>query len=29
MAEIRNLPPDEIVKMRYEKFRRLGTFDQI
>ncbi len=29
MAEIRNVPPDEIVKMRYEKFRRLGTFDQI
>lgn len=29
MAEIRDLPADEIVKMRYEKFRRLGTFDQI
>jgi acetyl-CoA carboxylase carboxyl transferase subunit alpha len=29
MAEIRNVPTDEIVKMRYEKFRRLGTFDQI
>jgi acetyl-CoA carboxylase carboxyl transferase subunit alpha len=29
MAEIRNLPPDEIVKMRYEKFRRLGNFDQL
>ena len=29
MAEIRNVPPDEIVKMRYEKFRRLGTFDQL
>ena len=29
MAEIRNVPPEEIVKMRYEKFRRLGNFDQI
>jgi len=29
MAEIRNIDPEEIVKMRYEKFRRLGTFDQI
>jgi len=29
MAEIRNVPAEEIVKMRYEKFRRLGNFDQI
>lgn len=29
MAEIRNVPTEELVKMRYEKFRRLGTFDQI
>jgi len=29
LAEIRTLPAEDIVKMRYEKFRRLGTFDQL
>ncbi len=29
MAEIRNVSPEDIVKMRYEKFRQLGTFDQL
>jgi acetyl-CoA carboxylase carboxyl transferase subunit alpha len=29
MAEIRTLPPSELLKLRYEKFRKLGTFDQL
>ncbi|HTP05519.1 MAG TPA: acetyl-CoA carboxylase carboxyltransferase subunit alpha [Nitrospirota bacterium] len=29
LAEIRNMQPDELVRLRYEKFRTLGTFDQI
>jgi acetyl-CoA carboxylase carboxyl transferase subunit alpha len=29
VLEIRNIPPDELVKLRYEKFRKLGMFDQL
>ncbi len=29
LAEIRNVPTAELVTRRYEKFRNLGTFDQI
>jgi acetyl-CoA carboxylase carboxyl transferase subunit alpha len=29
LAELRTLSPDELVKLRYEKFRKLGTFDQL
>ncbi len=29
MDELRTVPSAEIVKMRYEKFRKLGTFDQL
>lgn len=29
MDELRTVPSDELVKLRYEKFRKLGTFDQL
>jgi acetyl-CoA carboxylase carboxyl transferase subunit alpha len=29
LAEIKNIPAQDLVKLRYEKFRKLGTFDQI
>ena len=29
LTEIRTLPPSELLKLRYEKFRKLGTFDQL
>ena len=29
LLEIKNVPPGELVRLRYEKFRRLGIFDQI
>ncbi len=29
LAEIRNIPPEDMVKLRYEKFRKLGMFDQL
>jgi len=29
LADIRSLPPAELVALRYKKFRTLGTFDQI
>jgi len=29
LAEIKALPTDELVKLRYEKFRKLGMFDQL
>ena len=29
IGEVKNTAPDELVKLRYEKFRKLGTFDQI
>jgi acetyl-CoA carboxylase carboxyl transferase subunit alpha len=29
LSEIKNLTADELVKLRYEKFRKLGIFDQI
>jgi len=29
MADVMSTPSDALVKLRYEKFRRLGTFDQI
>jgi acetyl-CoA carboxylase carboxyl transferase subunit alpha len=29
LSEIKNIPAPELVKMRYEKFRKMGTFDQI
>jgi len=29
LTEIRNVPPDDLVRLRYEKFRTLGIFDQI
>jgi len=29
LSEIRNLPSDELIRLRYDKFRNLGTFDQI
>jgi acetyl-CoA carboxylase carboxyl transferase subunit alpha len=29
LAEIRNMQPGELVRLRYEKFRTLGMFDQI
>lgn len=29
LSEIRNLPPADLVRLRYEKFRKLGIFDQI
>lgn len=29
LSEIRNLSPADLVSLRYEKFRKLGTFDQI
>lgn len=29
LAEIKNIPIEELVKLRYEKFRNLGIFDQI
>jgi acetyl-CoA carboxylase carboxyl transferase subunit alpha len=28
-AEIRNVPTDELLKQRYERLRRIGTFDEI
>jgi acetyl-CoA carboxylase alpha subunit len=29
LAEIRNMPPDDLVRLRYDKFRKLGVFDQL
>jgi acetyl-CoA carboxylase carboxyl transferase subunit alpha len=29
LSEVRNMEPDELVKLRYEKFRKLGMFDQL
>ena len=29
LAEIRNVPFDDLLKQRYEKFRRIGMFDEI
>jgi acetyl-CoA carboxylase carboxyl transferase subunit alpha len=29
LAEIRNTSTDELVKRRYEKFRKLGMYDQL
>ena len=29
LAEIKIMPAEDLVKLRYEKFRKLGTFDQI
>ncbi len=29
LAEIRNVPIDELIKQRYERLRRIGTFDEI
>jgi acetyl-CoA carboxylase carboxyl transferase subunit alpha len=29
LSEIKNVPPAELVRLRYEKFRNLGMFDQI
>jgi acetyl-CoA carboxylase carboxyl transferase subunit alpha len=29
LVEIKNVPPGELVRLRYEKFRTLGMFDQI
>ncbi len=29
LAEIKTLQPDELVNLRYEKFRKLGVYDQI
>ncbi len=29
LAEIKNTPPDELVKRRYDKFRKHGMFDQL
>jgi len=29
LAEIRTMPTEELLKLRYEKFRKLGTFDQL
>jgi acetyl-CoA carboxylase carboxyl transferase subunit alpha len=29
LGEIKNMPSDELVKRRYEKFRKLGTYDQL
>ena len=29
MSEIGSLNADELTRLRYEKFRKLGTFDQI
>ena len=29
VSEIKDLPSAELVRLRYEKFRKLGTFDQI
>jgi acetyl-CoA carboxylase carboxyl transferase subunit alpha len=29
LGEIKSIPPSDLVKLRYEKFRKLGMFDQI
>lgn len=29
LGEVRSMEPDSLVKLRYEKFRKLGTFDQL
>jgi len=29
LSEVRNAPVDELVNLRYQKFRKLGTFDQL
>ena len=29
LGEVRSMEPDELVKLRYEKFRKLGMFDQL
>jgi acetyl-CoA carboxylase carboxyl transferase subunit alpha len=29
LGEVKNMEPDDLVKLRYEKFRKLGMFDQL
>lgn len=29
LSDIKNIPPPELIRLRYEKFRRVGTFDEI
>jgi acetyl-CoA carboxylase carboxyl transferase subunit alpha len=29
LGEVKSMAPDELVKFRYEKFRKLGMFDQL
>jgi acetyl-CoA carboxylase carboxyl transferase subunit alpha len=29
LAEIKNVPPEELVRLRYEKFRKLGMYDEL
>ena len=29
MAEIMNIPPDDLIRQRYEKFRKLGMYDEL
>jgi len=29
LGDVKNLAPDDLVKLRYEKFRKLGMFDQL
>jgi len=29
LSEIRNIPPADLIRLRYDKFRKLGFFDQI
>lgn len=29
LSEIRNIPPSDLIRLRYDKFRKLGFFDQI
>ena len=29
MSEIRNIPAEDLIRLRYDKFRKFGVFDQI
>jgi len=29
LAEIKNVPPEELIRQRYEKFRKLGMYDEL
>ncbi len=29
LGEVKSTPPEDLVRLRYEKFRKLGTFDQL